>query len=276
VPHRAEARSAGRHRRDPRPRHRAPRIPLPTHARQTVGIAGERHRTALLTATLGAALVAGVAGGTAAAAANQPARAAAAVVTAPHNAASADAPPYGATTATPPSPDVEPHLQADPSVPAPPADLSAVPTRQKARPKPVAPREAGAAWVHPNPAAQVTSCFGPRWGRLHAGVDLAAPNGTAIVAAGAGVVVRAGEAGGYGIAVLIDHGNGYLTHYGHLSAVTVTAGQRVVAGQQIGDEGSTGHSTGPHLHFEVHQGYFQNPVEPTAWMREHGVDIPGC
>jgi len=81
---------------------------------------------------------------------------------------------------------------------------------------------------------------------------------------------------GYGNAVLIDHEDGFLTHYGHLSAITVTVGQHVTAGQQIGNEGSTGHSTGPHLHFEVHQGFYQNPIEPTGWMHEHGVDIPGC
>jgi murein DD-endopeptidase MepM/ murein hydrolase activator NlpD len=130
--------------------------------------------------------------------------------------------------------------------------------------------------VNPNPLATVTSCFGPRWGRQHDGVDLAAPVGTPIMAAGAGVVVRAGEDGGYGNAVLIDHGNGYLTHYGHLIAATVMAGQRVAAGDQIGNEGSTGNSTGPHLHFEVHQGFYQNPVEPTRWLHEHGVDIVGC
>jgi murein DD-endopeptidase MepM/ murein hydrolase activator NlpD len=136
--------------------------------------------------------------------------------------------------------------------------------------------ETTAAWVNPNPTAVVTSCFGERWGRLHAGVDLAAPDGTPIVAAGAGVVVRAGVAEGYGNAVLIDHGNGYLTHYGHLSKITVAVGQHVAAGQQIGNEGSTGHSTGPHLHFEVHQSFYQNPIEPTEWMHQHGVDIPGC
>ena len=121
-----------------------------------------------------------------------------------------------------------------------------------------------------------TSPFGPRWGRLHAGVDLAAPDGTPIRAAGAGVVVAAGPAEGYGNAVLIDHGNGYLTHYGHMSAIAVTVGQKVAAGEQIGNEGSTGHSTGPHLHFEVHQGFYKNPIEPTAWLREHGVLVPGC
>jgi murein DD-endopeptidase MepM/ murein hydrolase activator NlpD len=302
VPHRAEARPAGRHRRDSRPRHRAP-LPYLDPARallQRSAIAGERHRTTLLTATLGAALVAGIAGGTAAAATSPQAPAAAtnpqapaatdpqvpAAATDPQAPAAATDPQAPAVVAAPDGvaadrPRNEPVAalaspDASPAFPARQGDLSAAPARRKARPEQT-PREAGAAaWVHPNPAGQVTSCFGPRWGRQHAGVDLAAPHGSPIVAAGAGIVVRAGEAGGYGTAVLIDHGNGYLTHYGHLSAVAVAAGQRVSAGQQIGDEGSTGHSTGPHLHFEVHQGHFPNPVEPTAWMREHGVDIPGC
>ncbi|WP_436523833.1 M23 family metallopeptidase [Actinoplanes sp. HUAS TT8] len=162
----------------------------------------------------------------------------------------------------------------------------AAPVKRMDRPVPVvappavhpatAPDGVGADWVNPNPAGQVTSCFGPRWGRLHAGVDIAAPDGSPIVAAGAGVVIRAGLAEGYGNAVLIDHGNGWLTHYGHLSRIAVTVGQVVQAGEQIGDEGSTGHSTGPHLHFEVHEGHYKNPVEPTAWMHQRGVDIPGC
>jgi murein DD-endopeptidase MepM/ murein hydrolase activator NlpD len=131
-------------------------------------------------------------------------------------------------------------------------------------------------WVNPLPGAIVTSCFGVRWGRLHAGVDLATTPGTPIRAAGAGIVVAAGADAGYGNAVLIDHGNGFLTHYGHMSAVTARAGQHVAAGEQIGNEGSTGHSTGPHLHFEVHRGAYKNPIEPTRWMRAHGVTLPGC
>ena len=150
--------------------------------------------------------------------------------------------------------------------------LSFVRVRRKQRPAP----KVTPAWVNPMPEGAVTSCFGQRWGRLHAGVDLAAPSGTPIRAVGAGVVISAGPADGYGIAVLIDHGNGYLTLYGHMSAVTVTAGQKVKAGDQIGPEGSTGHSTGPHLHLEVHKGAYKNPIEPTRWMHEHGVAIPGC
>lgn len=144
--------------------------------------------------------------------------------------------------------------------------------RFKTRPQPVL----AADWVNPMPEGAVTSCFGERWGRLHAGVDIATAEGTPIRAVGAGVVVAAGPADGYGNAVLIDHSNGYLTHYGHMSAITVAVGQRVTTGAQIGNEGSTGHSTGPHLHFEVHEGRYKNPIEPTLWLHQHGVDIPGC
>ena len=132
-------------------------------------------------------------------------------------------------------------------------------------------------WVNPLPQASITSCYGQRWGRLHAGVDLAAPSGTPIHAVGAGTVVSAGDNyGGYGISVLIDHHNGFLTHYAHMSATDMKPGDVVQANQVIGLEGSTGHSTGPHLHFEVHEGTFKNTIEPTAWMYAHGVDIPGC
>ena len=174
------------------------------------------------------------------------------------------------TDLAPPASAVEELGSAPDQTPGRPPTVSFARLQRKERPKPVA------HWVNPLPEASVTSCFGLRWGRLHAGVDLAAPDGTRIRAAGAGVIVAAGPADGYGNAVLIDHGNGFLTHYGHMSAITVTVGQKVTAGQQIGNEGSTGHSTGPHLHFEVHAGYYKNPIEPTQWMHEHGVDIAGC
>ena len=174
------------------------------------------------------------------------------------------------TDLVPPTPAVEEVAAQPEGTPGRAPTVSFARAQRKERPKPVA------LWVNPLPEASVTSCFGLRWGRLHAGVDLAAPDGTRIRAAGPGVVVAAGPAEGYGNAVLIDHGNGYLTHYGHMSAITVTVGQEVTAGQQIGNEGSTGHSTGPHLHFEVHAGQYKDPIEPTQWMHEHGVDIAGC
>ncbi|WP_342362964.1 M23 family metallopeptidase [Terrarubrum flagellatum] len=87
--------------------------------------------------------------------------------------------------------------------------------------------------------------------KLHAGMDLAAPMGTPIVAAGAGVVLSAGWAGGYGNMVQIDHGNGVITRYGHMSEIDVTQGQPLQVGGLVGKVGSTGASTGPHLHFET-------------------------
>ena len=85
----------------------------------------------------------------------------------------------------------------------------------------------------------------------HHGVDIALEYGEPIYAAGAGTVTKAGTNGGYGIFASIDHGNGYQTQYGHMSAVAVKAGQKVAKGEVIGFVGNTGYSTGPHLHFEV-------------------------
>jgi murein DD-endopeptidase MepM/ murein hydrolase activator NlpD len=99
--------------------------------------------------------------------------------------------------------------------------------------------------------APITSPFGWRWGRMHEGIDLGAAYGTPIAAAAAGVVIYAGWEGGYGNLVAIDHGGGLATAYGHQSRIAVSLGQSVSQGEIIGYVGSTGHSTGPHLHFEV-------------------------
>ena len=98
---------------------------------------------------------------------------------------------------------------------------------------------------------QLTSGFGWRWGRMHEGVDIAVSNGTPVVAAAAGTVIVAGWMGGYGNLVVVDHGGGVATAYGHNTSVTVGVGQQVEQGQLIAYSGSTGHSTGPHVHFEV-------------------------
>jgi murein DD-endopeptidase MepM/ murein hydrolase activator NlpD len=97
----------------------------------------------------------------------------------------------------------------------------------------------------------VTSGFGVRWGRMHEGIDIAVPVGTPVVAAAAGTVIAAGWLGGYGNLVVIDHGNGLATAYGHNSSLAVGVGQTVAQGQVISYSGNTGHSTGPHVHFEV-------------------------
>jgi len=96
---------------------------------------------------------------------------------------------------------------------------------------------------------------------LHPGFDLAAPTGTPVGAAAGGTVTHAGPAGTYGNLVTIRHENGYETRYAHLSAVTVAPGDRVAPGQQVGKVGTTGYSTGPHLHFEVrHEGKTIDPA----------------
>jgi murein DD-endopeptidase MepM/ murein hydrolase activator NlpD len=121
-------------------------------------------------------------------------------------------------------------------------------------------RQDGFAGVNPDAAkgalrwpatCQVTSGFGFRWGRRHEGLDIACPHGHPVGAAAAGTILEAGPAGAYGNLVLIDHGGGIVTAYGHNSAILVSAGEKVKAGEIIAREGSTGRSTGPHIHFEV-------------------------
>jgi murein DD-endopeptidase MepM/ murein hydrolase activator NlpD len=100
-------------------------------------------------------------------------------------------------------------------------------------------------------SAPITSPFGWRWGRIHEGIDLGAPYGSPIHAAAAGTVIYAGWLGGYGNLVVVDHGGALSTAYGHQSQIAVSSGQHVEQGDVLGYVGSTGHSTGPHLHFEV-------------------------
>lgn len=97
----------------------------------------------------------------------------------------------------------------------------------------------------------VVSGFGMRWGRLHEGIDIAASSGTPIRAAAAGTVIYAGWLGGYGNLVVLDHGNGLATAYAHASAILVALGQQVLQAETVALVGSTGNSSGPHLHFEV-------------------------
>jgi len=124
----------------------------------------------------------------------------------------------------------------------------------------------------PVKSAEFTSAFGVRadpfrrGAAMHAGIDLAGPMGTPIYATADGVVVRSGwNSGGYGNLVEIDHGRGIVTRYGHLSSMTVQPGTRVTRGQVIGRMGSTGRSTGSHLHYEVR--IDDRPVNPIPFMR---------
>ncbi|MGF1493728.1 MAG: peptidoglycan DD-metalloendopeptidase family protein [Microcoleaceae cyanobacterium] len=114
----------------------------------------------------------------------------------------------------------------------------------------------------------LTSGYGWRWGRMHRGIDVAGPIGTPIVAAAPGVVVYAGwNSGGYGYLVEIEHTDGSVTLYAHNNSILVNKGQKVAQGQQIAEMGSTGRSTGPHLHFEIHPSG-NGAVNPMALLPE--------
>jgi murein DD-endopeptidase MepM/ murein hydrolase activator NlpD len=108
----------------------------------------------------------------------------------------------------------------------------------------------------------------------HTGVDFSAPTGTSVKAIGAGEVVSAGWGGSYGNQVVIRHEDGKYSQYAHMSSLSVSAGQTVSGGQQIGLAGSTGNSTGPHLHFEVRTSPdYGSDIDPLAYLRAHGVTI---
>ncbi|MGY1776672.1 MULTISPECIES: M23 family metallopeptidase [Geodermatophilus] len=128
--------------------------------------------------------------------------------------------------------------------------------------------------VLPVDGARLTSGFGARWGTLHAGIDLAAPIGTPEYAAADGVVLEAGPASGFGLAVYVQHENGDVTVYGHMEEILVQPGQVVRAGDTIALLGNRGQSTGPHLHFEVHVGGIDGErIDPIPWLRDRGVAI---
>lgn len=126
-----------------------------------------------------------------------------------------------------------------------------------------------AAWVLTQPYGCTTFALEPvaPWcptGHFHSGIDMAAPAGTPVLAAAAGVVHVADDPNGYGLHVVVDHGGGVATLYGHLSEVDAAEGESVGAGEQVGQVGTSGLSTGPHLHFEVRRG--GRPVDPQPWL----------
>lgn len=122
------------------------------------------------------------------------------------------------------------------------------------------------------PGVPITSTMGMRYHpilggrRFHAGVDLAAPAGTPIHTTADGEVERAGAAGGYGLLVILHHPSGYETRYAHMARIAVARGQKLRRGDLIGYVGSTGLSTGPHLHYEVRR--WGEPLSPIAFLRD--------
>jgi murein DD-endopeptidase MepM/ murein hydrolase activator NlpD len=123
------------------------------------------------------------------------------------------------------------------------------------------PSAAGLIWPVSGP---VTSPFGPRWGSFHYGIDIGVPAGTPIHAAAAGTVIECGYDGGYGNLVVLDNGGNLATAYAHQSEIAVACGAHVEQGQVIGYVGNTGHSFGPHLHFEVRIN--GTPVDPLGYL----------
>ncbi|RSS49462.1 M23 family metallopeptidase [Streptomyces sp. WAC07061] len=108
----------------------------------------------------------------------------------------------------------------------------------------------------------------------HTGIDFHADEGSIVHAVGAGTVVEAGWGGAYGNNVVIRHNDGTYTQYGHLMSLSVSAGQTVTPGQQIGLSGSTGNSSGPHLHFEARTGAtYGTDINPLTYLRNHGVGV---
>ncbi|NJN49314.1 MAG: M23 family metallopeptidase [Alkalinema sp. RL_2_19] len=112
----------------------------------------------------------------------------------------------------------------------------------------------------------LSSGYGWRWGRMHRGIDIAAPVGTPIVASASGRVSYARwNDGGFGYLVEVEHQDGSMTRYAHNNRILVKEGQEVAQGQQISEMGSTGFSTGPHLHFEIHK-RGRGAVNPMAFL----------
>ncbi|GAB2903854.1 transglycosylase family protein [Streptomyces mayteni] len=136
---------------------------------------------------------------------------------------------------------------------------------------------AQAAYTAPVDAGTGTAyhATGSSWSRgYHTGVDFPVGTGTSIRSVAPGEVVSAGWAGSFGYEVIVRHADGRFSQYAHLSAISVSAGQPVGSGQQVGRSGSTGNSSGPHLHFEIRTGQaFGTDIDPLAYLRERGVSV---
>lgn len=131
-------------------------------------------------------------------------------------------------------------------------------------------RKAERRWVSPIAGAAFTSGYGMRWGRMHEGNDFGCPIGTPVLAMSKGTVTFVGQESGYGNKVEIEYWDGTVSYYAHLNSFNVTVGQQVEAGDLVARSGNTGHSTGPHLHLEIHPNG-GGAVDPAPWLHEHGL-----
>ncbi|AKG43230.1 M23 family metallopeptidase [Streptomyces xiamenensis] len=140
------------------------------------------------------------------------------------------------------------------------------------------PAPATGGWVSPIADGALATGYkvaGSMWASgYHTGIDFPAATGTPVLAVGDGEVISAGDGGSYGNQVVIKHADGHYSQYAHLSSLSVSAGQSVSAGDQIGGVGSTGNSTGPHLHFEIRTGAdYGSDIDPLAFLRAQGVTL---
>ncbi|MEU0406028.1 LysM peptidoglycan-binding domain-containing M23 family metallopeptidase [Streptomyces sp. NPDC006197] len=162
------------------------------------------------------------------------------------------------------------------------SERSSAPAAATAAPSSSAPSSSAATtssgWVAPIAGAGMSTPYhqaGSMWSSgYHTGVDFIASTGTPIHAVGPGTVYSAGDGGAYGNQVVIQHADGTFSQYAHLSSISVSAGQTVNGGDQIGLSGATGNVTGPHLHFEMRTGpEYGSDIDPLAALRQHGVSI---
>ncbi|MEV4330842.1 LysM peptidoglycan-binding domain-containing M23 family metallopeptidase [Streptomyces sp. NPDC049597] len=168
-----------------------------------------------------------------------------------------------------------PRSSRDASRTAAPAAPAAAPAAAEAPAEKAAPASSG--WTLPVGGGVSTPyrASGAMWSSgYHTGVDFIAGSGTSVKSVGPGTVVSAGWNGSYGNEVVIQHGDGTYSQYAHLSSLSVSSGQSVSGGDQIGLSGSTGNSTGPHLHFEIRTSpSYGSDIDPLAYLRQHGVSI---
>ena len=168
-----------------------------------------------------------------------------------------------------------PALAAPATAPAAPLPAPASPAPAPAAAAPAAPATAPApdtrGWVAPISAGYtLTSGFGMRWGALHPGQDFAIPVGSEVRAMSSGTVLMAGSSGGYGNKVEIQYWDGTVSWYAHNASLSVSQGQSVSPGQVVALSGNSGHSTGPHLHLEIHPAN-GDPVAPLGWLQKMGI-----
>lgn len=214
----------------------------------------------------------------------------------------------GVTYTTAPSTD--PHTQAQSGQFVAPTDLDALTDRASddvaatrrerqtiqqtpAKPKPAvkakakakaqsAPTQPTISWANPVTPVSITSCYGSRWGTTHKGIDYNGETGDKVRSVGAGVVVQSGwRFSGLGYSVVVRHSGGWMTLYGHLSKATARPGQKVSAGDLVGLMGSTGNSTGSHLHLGLAKtsnlgSLFDTLTDPAPWLRSRDIPAGRC